>query len=176
MEPVKAKVDFESFVGEQRQLKQHSTRKRPGVRHILSFWVFQAGFRGRQNLNHVSIFPKIVPLCGRLGVQVQQALNLPIDCADCTRALQSLLPFRQESRACYFPCRRYDVHYFFCTNFPHFTESVFFANELSMLNGEISLDSDYGTRCFFDPWENVPVRSQTEIVGNLKRCLDDLLV
>ena len=56
-----SKADFRSFVREQRQLEQHSTRKHPDVGHILSFCVSQAGLRARQGFYRKSIIQKMLP-------------------------------------------------------------------------------------------------------------------
>ena len=44
------KVEFQSFVREQRQLERHSTRKRPDVGNILAYFVQQTGFQSRRHL------------------------------------------------------------------------------------------------------------------------------
>ena len=48
------KVEFQSFVREQRQLERHSTRKRPDVRNILANFAQQTGFQSRRHLFQVS--------------------------------------------------------------------------------------------------------------------------
>ena len=44
------KAEFQSFVREQRQLKRHSTRKRPDVGKILAYFAHQTGFQSRRHL------------------------------------------------------------------------------------------------------------------------------
>ena len=65
---VPSKVEFQSFMREQRQLKEHSTRKSRDVGHTLSSCVSQSRFRSRFRMN---IIRKIASLCGKSGFQVQ---------------------------------------------------------------------------------------------------------
>ena len=48
------KVEFQSFVLEQRQLERHSTRKRPDVGNIPAYFAQQTGFQSRRHLLRVS--------------------------------------------------------------------------------------------------------------------------
>ena len=54
--------EYQSFVQEQRQLEQSSTRSRPGIGDVLSFCSSQAGFRARQHLFKVCIVTNMVEL------------------------------------------------------------------------------------------------------------------
>ena len=47
--------EYQSFVQEQRQLERSSTRSRPDMGNVLSFYCSQAGFRARQHLFKVCI-------------------------------------------------------------------------------------------------------------------------
>ena len=49
------RAEYQSFVGEQRQLGRSSTRSRPDVGDVLSFCSGQAGFRARRHLYRVCI-------------------------------------------------------------------------------------------------------------------------
>ena len=52
------RAEYQSFVPEQRQLERSSTRSRPDVGDVLSFYSAQAGFRARRHLNKVCIVAK----------------------------------------------------------------------------------------------------------------------
>ena len=175
-----AEAELQSSVGEQRQLEQHSTRKFPDMGHILTFCVSQAGFRGHQNLNHVRINYEKVLLSEIAGVPLQYALDLSFDCADCGKAQQSILPFVMnlerfavpaEDMTFLFACKQDSVRR------PRFTQMNFLpASGISMFNAAISSASVIGTRASFDLWESVHLRSQTNIITDLKRFRDDQLV
>ena len=49
------RAEYRSFVQEQRQLEQSSTRSRPDVGDVLSFCSAQAGFRARRHLYKICI-------------------------------------------------------------------------------------------------------------------------
>ena len=57
--------EYQSFVQEQRQLEQSSTRSRPDIGDVLSFCSSQAGFRARQHLFKVCIVTNMVKLRDR---------------------------------------------------------------------------------------------------------------
>ena len=48
------KVEFQSFVREQRQLDRHSTRQPPDVGYTLAYFAQQTGFQSRRHLFRVS--------------------------------------------------------------------------------------------------------------------------
>ena len=56
------RAEYQSFVQEQRQLEQSSTRSRPDIGDVLSFCSSQAGFRARQHLFKVCIVTNVVKL------------------------------------------------------------------------------------------------------------------
>ena len=61
------RAEYQSFVQEQRQLERSSTRSRPDVGDVLSFYSAQAGFRSRRHLYTVCIVANqacgFTPLC-----------------------------------------------------------------------------------------------------------------
>ena len=91
---------IQSFVRALTQLEQHSTMKRPDVRHILSFSVSQAGFRSRQNMYCMRIIHKIASVCGNSRVQIHCVLSRSINCSDRAAAQRSIPPFCREFLSC----------------------------------------------------------------------------
>ena len=179
------RAEYQSFVQEQRQLERSSTKSRPDVGDILSFYSAQAGFRARQHLyklcvvsNKTCYFGFHELLCFRLEILLFQVIQLttlvirgPATRGEKVVVSLDSVTIREEKVPGVLLSVQDSVRS------PHFTQKSFLSEScLTMLSESVALADSITSSLIYAPWSIVESACAGQVNTDLCACWDQVVL